>query len=162
MKFPSFLRLSGKDKTDATLYRSNLYGAIKIDANDKKIGFVNFMMLVREKYGKIEKERENLIDYGKLKHLELIRTKEQAEQIIKFYVRESFYYQVLNSMLRTLKTTEEFKTCILPFNETYHSIKHFYQTFVKECSRKIPAMVLYRGAKLKLRDFKSLQPGVFI
>jgi len=47
MKFPSFLRLSGKDKTDATLYRANLYGAIKIDANDKKIAFVNFMLLVR-------------------------------------------------------------------------------------------------------------------
>lgn len=31
MKFPSFLKLSGKDKTEATLYRANLYGAIKID-----------------------------------------------------------------------------------------------------------------------------------
>lgn len=116
MKFPSFLKLSGKDKTEATLYRANLYGAIKIDENDKKIAFVNFMMLVREKYGKIEKERENLIDYGKIKHLEMIKTKEQAEQIIKFYVRESFYYQVVNSMLRTLKSTQEFKSCILPFN----------------------------------------------
>lgn len=26
----------------------------------------------------------------------------------------------------------------------------------------MPAMTLYRGSKLKLRDFKSLQPGVFI
>ena len=29
-RFPSFLRLSGKDKTQATLYRVNLYGACKI------------------------------------------------------------------------------------------------------------------------------------
>ncbi len=53
MKFPSFLKLSGKDKSEATLYRANLYGSIKIDQNDKKIAYVNFMMLVREKYGKI-------------------------------------------------------------------------------------------------------------
>jgi hypothetical protein len=46
------------------------------------------------------------MDYTKLKHLHLIKTLEQAEQVIKFYVRESFYYQVLNSMLRTLKSTE--------------------------------------------------------
>lgn len=162
MKFPSFLRLTGKDKTDATLYRANLYGAIKIDANDKKIAFDNFIKLVREKYGKIKMERDNLADYEKMNHLDLVSTKEQAKQIIRFYVRESFYYQVLNSMLRTLKTTEEFKTCVLPFNETYHSVKYFYQQFVKECNRKLPAMTLYRGAKLKLRDFKSLQPGVFI
>lgn len=65
-------------------------------------------------------------------------------------------------MLRTLKTTEEFKPCILPFNETYHSIKYFYHESVKEYNGKIPKMELYRGAKLKMRDFKSLQPGVFI
>lgn len=76
--------------------------------------------------------------------------------MIKFYVRESFYYQVVNSMLRTLKTTEEFKPCILPFNETYHSIKYFYHESVKEYNGKIPKMELYRGAKLKMRDFKSL------
>lgn len=27
IKFPSFLKLSGNDKTEATLYRGNLYGA---------------------------------------------------------------------------------------------------------------------------------------
>ena len=97
-----------------------------------------------------------------MKHLELIRSREQAQEIIKFYVRESFYYQVVNSMLRTLKTTEEFKPCILPFNENYHSVKYFYQEYVKECGRKIPAMELYRGARLKKRDFTSLEPGVFI
>jgi hypothetical protein len=64
------------------------------------------MALVREKYGNVEKEQKNIMDYSKLKHLVLIKTKEQAEKVIKFYVRESFYYQVLNSMLRTLKSTE--------------------------------------------------------
>ena len=34
-KFPSFLKLSGKDKSEATLYRGNLYAAIKIDKKDK-------------------------------------------------------------------------------------------------------------------------------
>jgi len=65
-------------------------------------------------------------------------------------------------MLRTLKSTEEFKPCILPFNETYHAVKIFYEDYVKQNNRKIPAMELYRGAKLKSRDFKSLEPGVFI
>lgn len=161
-KFPSFLKLSGKDKTEATLYRGNLYGSLKIDQNDKQLAYSNFMTLVREKYGKIEKEMENISDYTKIKHLKLVTTLEQAEPIVKFYVRESFYYQILNSMLRTLKSTEEFKPCILPFNENYHAIKLYYQEYLKEHNRKIPAMELYRGAKLKLRDFNSLQPGVFI
>jgi len=65
-------------------------------------------------------------------------------------------------MLRTLKTTEEFKPCILPFNETYQSVKIFYQQFLKDNHRKVPEMTLYRGAKLKKRDFKSLNPGDFI
>jgi hypothetical protein len=30
-KFPSFLKLTGKDKSEATLYRGNLYGAIKLN-----------------------------------------------------------------------------------------------------------------------------------
>jgi len=46
-KFPSFLKLSGKDKTEATLYRGNLYGAIKIDKKDKEVAYSNFMTLVR-------------------------------------------------------------------------------------------------------------------
>lgn len=29
-KFPSFLKLTGKDKSEATLYRGNLYGSIKL------------------------------------------------------------------------------------------------------------------------------------
>ena len=65
-------------------------------------------------------------------------------------------------MLRTLKSTEEFKPCILPFNETYHSVKMFYNEFIKQHKRKIPKMKLFRGARLKKRDFNSLEPGVFI
>lgn len=30
VKFPSFLKLTGKDKSEATLYRGNLYGAINL------------------------------------------------------------------------------------------------------------------------------------
>jgi hypothetical protein len=86
----------------------------------------------------------------------------QAKEILQFYVRESFYYQVLNSMLRTLKTTEEFKPCQLPFNETYHSIRLYYQHYLQHHSRKLPAMTLYRGARLKKRDFRSLKAGDFI
>lgn len=62
-------------------------------------------MLVREKYGQVEKEQKNIQDYTKIKHLSTIKSIVQAKEILQFYVRESFYYQVLNSMLRTLKTT---------------------------------------------------------
>ena len=41
------MKLSGKDKTEATLYRGNLYGAIKIDERDKEIAYSHFMTLVR-------------------------------------------------------------------------------------------------------------------
>ena len=82
--------------------------------------------------------------------------------MIKFYVRESFYYQVLNSMLRTMKTTEEFKPCILPFCENYHSVKMFYMNDLVENGRVIPPQTLYRGAKLRLRDFLALKPDTYI
>ena len=65
-------------------------------------------------------------------------------------------------MLRTMKTTEEFKPCIFPFYENYQAIKIFYKQYLDENKRVIPAQVLYRGAKLKRRDFEVLQPGVFI
>ena len=64
-------------------------------------------------------------------------------------------------MLRTMKTTEEFKPCVLPFNETYHAIKFFYHRDLHP-HRKLPEMTLYRGTRLRARDFNSLKPGVFI
>ena len=45
-KFPSFLKLSGQEKTTATLYRSNLYGALKISIKEKVKYFEHFMKLV--------------------------------------------------------------------------------------------------------------------
>jgi hypothetical protein len=65
-------------------------------------------------------------------------------------------------MLRTLKTTEEFKPCILPFNENYSSVKIYYERFLKENNYRIPPMTLYRGAKLKQRDFANLRKGIYI
>jgi hypothetical protein len=59
---------------------------------------------------------KNYQDYQSIDHISPIREEHQAKEIINFYVKESFYYQILNSMLRTLKTTEEFKSCVLPFN----------------------------------------------
>lgn len=65
-------------------------------------------------------------------------------------------------MLRTMKTTEEFKPCIFPFYENYQAIKVFYKKDLEAWGRKIPAQTLYRGAKLRKRDFLVLKPGVFI
>lgn len=65
-------------------------------------------------------------------------------------------------MLRTMKTTEEFRPCIFPFYENYHAIKYYYNKDLSQSLRKIKAQTLYRGAKLRKRDFNVLQPGVFI
>jgi hypothetical protein len=35
ISFPSFLRLTGRDKREATLYRANLYGAIKLKLEER-------------------------------------------------------------------------------------------------------------------------------
>ena len=50
-RFPSFIKLSGSDKSFATLYRANLYGAIKIEDREKKEMLEEFMDLALGKYG---------------------------------------------------------------------------------------------------------------
>jgi hypothetical protein len=49
-KFPSFLRLSGTDKTDATNYRTNLYGAMNLPEKEKVFYFEEFLRVVIERY----------------------------------------------------------------------------------------------------------------
>ena len=65
-------------------------------------------------------------------------------------------------MLRTLKTTEEFKPCVLPFNETYNSIKIYYSEKREKLNRRIPAMTLYRGARMRKIDFQALKVNSYI
>lgn len=45
-KFPSFLLLTGKDKTEATLYRANLYGSIKLKSVERESALKDFLQLV--------------------------------------------------------------------------------------------------------------------
>jgi hypothetical protein len=120
------------------------------------------MRLVLGKFEHNEKEQLNIQDYMKLEHMKPTSTLEQARQVIQFYVRESFYYQTLNSMLRTVKTSEEFKPCNLPFHETYHSIRLYYHNFLKESNEEVPEMTLYRGCKLSKKDVNQLKPGAFV
>ena len=108
-----------------------------------------FLDLVVAKYEDVEKEKNNIIEYKLINHEKEVENEKQARKIISFYVRESFYYQILNSMLRTMKTTDEFRPCILPFNETYQAIKCFYS----RKKSKIAKQTLYRGAKLRKKDF---------
>ena len=63
------------------------------------------MRLVLGKYDKKPEEDNNIQDYMKIDHFRSMASLDQAKLIIQFYVRESFYYQVLNSMLRTMKTS---------------------------------------------------------
>ncbi len=76
-------------------------------------------------------------------------------------MRETFYYALTNSILRLSHTAEEFRPVTIPFNETYHAIKHYYQRYRKEgpSSKRI---VTYRGAKLRNNDAASLEVGSYI
>ena len=47
VKFPSFLKLSGEDKTEATQYRGNLYGARNVPIEEKNEFLEEFLNLVR-------------------------------------------------------------------------------------------------------------------
>ena len=119
------------------------------------------MALVKEKYGNDSKEEDNIAYYEGLDHLD-INCETKNGKIVSFYAGESFYYKILNSLLRIMRTAEEFKPCILPFSETYQAITSFYKKDLHSWDRWIPAQILYRGATLKKRDFEILQPGVFI
>lgn len=70
-KFPSFLKLSGKDKTEATLYRGNLYGAIKLPIEEKSINLKAFIELVQEKYT-TPQDLGNIKDYLAIDHTKII------------------------------------------------------------------------------------------
>ena len=50
VKFPSFLKLSNEDKSEATRYRGNLYGARKLPESEKEEYLNEFLALVKQKY----------------------------------------------------------------------------------------------------------------
>lgn len=47
---PSFMKLSGVDKSKATFYRNNLYSARTLNKNERKKKFLFFYELVSKKY----------------------------------------------------------------------------------------------------------------
>jgi hypothetical protein len=61
-------------------------------------------------------------------------------------------------MLRLSRNSEEFRPCVIPFNETYLAIKHFY----KQRKEKGQNFIAYRGARLRRSDVKSLRVGSLI
>jgi hypothetical protein len=79
-----------------------------------------------------------------------------------FYVRETFYYALLNAMLRLSRNAEEFRPCVIPFSETYLAIKHFYKQALRGHGEKRQRFTAYRGAKLRRNDVKSLRVGSLI
>lgn len=84
------------------------------------------------------------------------------KEVLQFYVRETFYYVLTNSILRLSRTAEEFRPCTIPFNETYHAIKHYYKKYRLETKNKKKQIVVYRGAKLRNSDVKALAVGSYI
>jgi hypothetical protein len=56
------------------------------------------------------------------------------------------------------RSSEEFHPCALPFNETYHAIRYFYNLSRHEKK----SFKAYRGCKLKLSEVNSLAKGSYI
>lgn len=75
------------------------------------------------------------------------------KSILRFYADETFYYGQVNNLLRTVREPDNFKLVELAFNEMYHSISHFYNIYRSENRGIIPAQKVYRGARLKDKDF---------
>lgn len=82
--------------------------------------------------------------------------------MLQFYVRETFYYVLTNSILRLSRNSEEFRPCTIPFHETYHAISHFYQHTRKQDGKAVKKMVVYRGAKLRNSDIRAIEIGAYI
>ena len=70
-------------------------------------------------------------------------------KLLALYKKESFYYNVLNSMLRVCRRISDFEPISLPYAETYRSIKYFYDKFIKKNNYQRPKMTVYRGCRLQ-------------
>ena len=57
-----------------------------------------------------------------------LQKEENRIKILCFYKVESFYYHVLNTMLKICKTPSEFMHIALPTAETYVVIKDIYDS----------------------------------
>ena len=87
-RFPSFLSLSGEDKTDANKYRANLYGSINMPLSERAYRLMDFMSFVLEKEHGNKKEMKNIEEYGGFTHLNVNDNLEQKHRnILNFYTR---------------------------------------------------------------------------
>jgi hypothetical protein len=65
-------------------------------------------------------------------------------------------------MLRLSRNSEEFRPCVIPFNETYLAIKFLYRQHLNANRGKSIKFTAYRGARLRNSDVKSLKIGSLI
>lgn len=60
---------------------------------------------MEKRYENSIKEMNNLDQYKEIDHLSPVDAK-KAEQILKFYVKENFYYGMTNSILRVAQNAD--------------------------------------------------------
>jgi hypothetical protein len=84
-----------------------------------------------------------------------------------FYKAESFYYNVLNTMLKICQTPSEYKHIALPAAETSVVIKDFYDKHIIEedadASGNLirPALKLYRGTREMIHIKNNTANSIF-
>ena len=92
--------LTGHDTTEVTGYRLCLYGSLKIQEKKERENYLKeFTDMVELRYAGVPKELSNLEEYTKIDHFSANNDK-KAKEILNFYVRETFYYALTNSILR--------------------------------------------------------------
>ena len=138
-----------------------MYGALKLkEANERQNYLDEFVDVVKVRYDGIDKELGHLEEYLKIDHL-AEESLEKSRLILNFYVRETFYYGLTNSILRVSNSSESFRPVAIPFNENYHAIKTFYLEYKKQVTRP-KKLVCYRGSTLRKSDVERLKVGGFV
>lgn len=123
-------------------------------------------------YHKNEGELQNLEEYmddidhsvyGVVDGVSESELMEKHKRVLRFYVRETFYYKITNNLLRTCRNLNDFKPIILPFNENYNAIKHLHDCYIQHLVSTYsdnltttPVYYLYRGASLTKSEFQSI------
>ena len=82
------------------------------------------------------------------------------KNMLRLYKKESYFYKILNTKMRTFRTFKDFEKCCLPFFELYHTIELLYLQNIKEESKAEKPrgdLLVYRGCKMSDDEFKRLQ-----
>ena len=94
-----------------TNYRLCLYGALKLTESKEREAYLReFTEMVELRYKEVPNELAHLEEYKRIDHA-AANGEKKLREVLQFYVRETFYYVLTNSILRLSRNSEEFRPC---------------------------------------------------